>query len=843
MGLDIRSARRWACGVLVALGLAVAAAPAAAVSKVDPGELPTLKADEGLLVVAIDSDSNLSSARFDREGSNWTGGTIRGIKEGRTLRLFRVPAGRYRWMRITQIDTWSFSSTLTMDEDDEVGFEVKPGRVNYAGDLVYRTTGFLRASVRLSNRALPVLDWMDAQHPQLLARHEFAYTGHYPDPFPAFYAGTRGGKPGAPAGEPAPAAPRAPAMPLPPRELWTAPSVGDVTLSPDGRFIAMVRRDADAAKGWWVEVFDIDTGHLQRVAHSPVVVEGVNWESERTLLLEGTVGSTSWLIALHVGDAGPDGRRTFERVVGPTGGTIVDYLRQESGVVLYQSRDRNDQVVVHRLDLRTKAGVRAFGATKSKERLNVGVANDLKWFADGAGRLRAAYARKGEEDVVLMHGGNGVFREVMPYEPDGFQPLMLSFDGERFYGLSDKGRAQTELVEFDPAAGQVLRTIHGRPGVDLVSAVFDEHRRPIGAVYYEDGRRVTEYFTDDDRHMEGLLRKAFPGMAIAPVQRSREGSRVLLWVDGSDRPPQLFLLDRAKRTAELIGHLRPMLAERTFAPATVVRANSSDGLPVQAFLTLPRQPGKRPLVVMPHGGPIGISDTLHFDPEVQFLASLGYAVLQVNFRGSAGYGKAFREAGHRNYGKLIEDDIDAALRAALAAHPLDESNMCLLGTSYGGYSAMVSTIRWPGRFRCAVSIAGVSDRALFFTASDSGRDADVRAEMEKIIGNPAVAADLADMQAYSPLYRYRDLAVPLMLVHGLEDARVDFEHSRRLARMLALDGRPPILLTFEEEGHGLEGIDSLDTAWSAIAGFLARHLRGGATAVAAPPGASSSAAE
>lgn len=150
--------------------------------------------------------------------------------------------------------------------------------------------------------------------------------------------------------------------------------------------------------------------------------------------------------------------------------------------------------------------------------------------------------------------------------------------------------------------------------------------------------------------------------------------------------------------------------------------------------------------------------------------------------------------------------------------------MCALGSSYGGYSAMVSAIRWPQRFRCVVSIAGVSDRALFFTASDIGGDAETRRRMELLMGDPSLAADLAEMQATSPLYRYRDLQVPLMLVHGGEDARVDYEHTRRLVRMLNLAGRTPVLMTFPDEGHGLEKLESLERAWTAIAGFLGQYL-------------------
>ena len=197
--------------------------------------------------------------------------------------------------------------------------------------------------------------------------------------------------------------------------------------------------------------------------------------------------------------------------------------------------------------------------------------------------------------------------------------------------------------------------------------------------------------------------------------------------------------------------------------------------------------------------------------------------------------KAFREAGHRGFGTAIEDDIDAAIKHAIAHYPLDGERMCAVGSSYGGYSSLVSAVRWPERFRCVVSIAGVSDRVLFFTASDSGRNAKVRELMEERLGDPH--SDLAAMLETSPAFHHERLRVPVMLVHGKEDLRVDFEHTLRLQRLFALDGRHAVGLVFDREGHGIVDIDNIEKAWHGIAGFLRQHLDGarpGQPSAAAP---------
>jgi len=503
-------------------------------------------------------------------------------------------------------------------------------------------------------------------------------------------------------------------------------------------------------------------------------------------------------------------------------GRLVDLLPEEPGVILFEGFDSRGELAVHRVELQGDKDINGFQTAKSRDRLNRGAAHDVSWYADGHGRLRAAVLWR-DETFVLVHGINGVFQDVMQYRAEPtFTPAKLSYDGDTIYGYSEEGRNQLDLVAFDPVAKKITRTVFSKPGVDVAGTIFNEKREPVAVRYYLSGRLVTEYFDDAGKQLDRTLQATFPGRTVSVLDRSTDNGQLILWVDGTDRAPQLYHLDLAAKKAELLEEIAPWLADKTFAPVHVLNVKVNDGLTVDAFLTLPPGSGKRPLVVFPHGGPIGVSDTLHFNREVQFIASQGYAVLQVNYRGSDGYGKSFREAGHRNYGRAIEDDIDAALRAALAAYPLDESRMCVVGASYGGYSALVSALRWPGRFRCAVSLSGVSDRALFFTASDGARSKESRPLLERIMGDPR--KDMVEMQAVSPLYHTKELTLPLMLVHGREDIRVDFEHTRRLVRMLNLEGRPPVVLAFPGMGHGFDDPMAQDIAWTGIAGFLQQYL-------------------
>ncbi|GAB3335827.1 alpha/beta hydrolase family protein [Marilutibacter aestuarii] len=788
---------------------------ALAMRLVKPGELPRLGAGEGLVVLALEVGAPVSAIRI-AEGEGGTVKVLSGLTYGRNIRVYAAKAGDYRWSQL-DLFTWSMRSRMTL-RSDAFRFRVLPGQMNYPGDLVIADAGWSHASVRVANHALPVMDWLESSHPALARAMPLRYVGLYPDPFPDFYRQARahddrpatalngGREPPAPG-----------ALPLPVELLWKPERLAAVSLNAAGDLLAESVRDEGGR--WSVEVVDLVAGTRRRLGAFDGPAYALAWKDDRTLIAAAGSGRQRHVV-YRLGSLGDANAVQALEIEGA--GRIVDLLPSDPESVLFEGLDSRGTLVVHRIRLGGSRSIRSFVTARTRDRLNPDVGNDLAWFSDGSGALRAALAMR-DEVPVLLHGRDGDFHEVWRARQEGgFEPAGLSFDGATIYGFTDDGRSQRDLVAFDPQSRQVVRTLFSRPGVDVVGMLVDAHREPVAVRFYASGRLVTEYLQEAGQEQARLLEAAFPGRTVAVIDRSADGSKRILWVDASDQPPRLYFHDAATGRSEMIEEIAPWLSDKTFAPAHVLAATASDGLAVEAFLTLPHGPGRRPLVVYPHGGPIGVADTLHFRRDVQFLASLGYAVLQVNFRGSEGYGRAFREAGMGAFGKEIEDDIDAAVKAALAAHPLDPDRMCVLGASYGGYSAMVSAIRWPDRFKCAVSLSGISDRALVFTSSDLMRDPDVRRQQERWMGDPNV--DLARMQEASPLYRVEALELPLMLVHGRDDARVDFEHTRRLVRLLNLRGAPPVVLAFPGMGHSFDDPTALDIAWTGIAGFLRAHL-------------------
>lgn len=816
---------RFVMGAWLAIALGLFAPDAwARMQRVDPGKLPDLAPDEGLVLVAVDTNTDLFSVRVRKDGKTFGAGTIHEVKAGRTFRLYVAPAGVYQWQDVQPI----LHVKYKLADDPEFKFKVEPGGITYAGDLLFRPINAWRAAVSMHNRGLAAMDWLEQTHPALYAKYPFAYSGRYPDPFPAFYRQERVQHPGARAASSvALALPPAPgALPIAVKTLWKEPRILQASLNPSGTLVAVYVRNGE--EEWGVELVDLKAGKASLMLKSAWELSEMEWSGDDNLLVSAGPPRELKRISIIRVDQDDAGGHTFTRIKLPEG-IVVDSLPQRRDRILFGSYNSAGELMVHEMDVTSQKAVDAFRPTM-RSRLNVGVKDDVAWYTDGEGRLRMTVVRR-EDEYFLMHGKDGVFTEVMKHSDDNeFDPVGISYDAGIIYGLAEEGRDQRELIAFDVASRKITQTLFSKPGVDVKAPIFDSRRTPIGVMYYQAGRLVSEYFQVQDNRFGQLLQNAFSGKTVAVIDRSRDNKQMVLWVEAGDQPPQLFHLDVDKRTASLLDESLPWLKDIRFAPSQAIAFKGVDGLPLEAFLTLPPAPGKRPLVVFPHGGPIGIADRLLFDREVQFMASLGYAVLRVNFRGSAGYGKAFREAGHRNYGTLIEDDIDAAIRYVSAHYPVDEQRMCVVGSSYGGYSALVATVRWPQRFRCAVSMAGVSDRILFFTASDGGGSEEGRKQLEKIMGNPNT--DQAEMQKTSPLYHYRDIRTPVMLAHGLEDVRVDYEHTRRMLRMLDMAGRTPVGLEFEGEGHGLEKLETNEKLWNGVAGFLRKHLDGDLTEAA-----------
>ncbi|MEQ2351892.1 alpha/beta hydrolase family protein [Pseudoalteromonas piscicida] len=303
---------------------------------------------------------------------------------------------------------------------------------------------------------------------------------------------------------------------------------------------------------------------------------------------------------------------------------------------------------------------------------------------------------------------------------------------------------------------------------------------------------------DWSQRLKSLI-ASIPGNQIRIVSSTRDGGQVVVFASSDTNPGDYYLYDSKANKMKYLASARGWIKPNQMSTVEPVKFTSRDGLTIHGYLTTPINAEKKnlPLIVMPHGGPHGPRDYWQFDPEVQMLASRGMAVLQVNFRGSGGYGDAFEVLGYQKWGKEIQYDIIDGTRDLISKGIVDKKRICIMGASFGGYSALQSAILEPDLFQCAVGVVGVYDLPLMFEEGDVAQRSSGVAYLERVLGT-----DEKQLKAFSPSYNVDKLKVPVLIVHGGEDQRAPIEQAESLIDALKKADKPYQYYLLEDEGHG-----------------------------------------
>ena len=445
---------------------------------------------------------------------------------------------------------------------------------------------------------------------------------------------------------------------------------------------------------------------------------------------------------------------------------------------------------------------------------------------DQAGRARIVTTWDANDNPVLRY---------RPGADNAWQPLPAALagrsidsawfaaDGNTVYAIASDGGEPGQMYRMDLAAGTRTR-IAGRPDVAISQVMHEGRNGPPFAVVYDADKPSIEYFDPKSEWatLHLALLKLFPGNMLSLRDASRDGNK-LLFTTWSDRDPgSWYIYDRKASKVQMLAAYQPWIDPAKMAPVRPVTIQARDGATLYGFITGKGQ-GPQPMVVMAHGGPFGIYDRWQYDAEAQFLASRGYSVLQVNYRGSGGRGELQRQAGWQEWGGLIQDDIADAVRWAIANGQADKDRICTYGASFGGYSALVQPILNPDLYRCAIGYAGVYDLNLMRKTdsfSDTPRD---RRFFDRTLGTDPAALD-----AISPTRQVAKLTVPVLLVHGRDDKIANFDQFEAMQAALEGAGRPPETLVIPGEGHGFYKAENREKLYQQLADFLDRHIGPGA---------------
>lgn len=398
-------------------------------------------------------------------------------------------------------------------------------------------------------------------------------------------------------------------------------------------------------------------------------------------------------------------------------------------------------------------------------------------------------------------------------------PLRISADGNQVYWRYsvDGGPDTLAVSNFNFSGLKILAS----DSFGSVEEVFwtPYPQKPF-AVMIDTGHPHAIYVDDDDTAtIHKALSQQFPDLLVRFAAVSEDGTRVLVKAD-SDKDPGLYALFTLNPvTFTPLFKEAPWIDPARMATRLPIRFTASSGQTLDGYLTLPAQGSKLPLVLLPHGGPIGIRDGWDYDAWAQFLASRGYAVLQVNYRGSAGRGNNFLMSGYKQFGTGIQQDLLDGVHWAIEQGYADKDKVCIFGGSFGGYSALMAPIRAPGTFKCAVDFAGISDYNIELDKSDTQRTERGRSYLTQAVG-----ADNATIEAISPIYHLDQFNVPVLIVHGEKDPRVPLKNATELRAALDKAGKPYEWLVKPKELHGFySDADNIDFLQH-LQDFLAKYL-------------------
>ena len=591
-----------------------------------------------------------------------------------------------------------------------------------------------------------------------------------------------------------------------------------VSISPNGRYLAVT---SFSKNGHRLEVQDrerdkrtvnYNLGHDYRI-------RSLRWATDSMMLIQQIERSRF---------GGFFGSRELLSVEAANGkleklgrGDVIDILDGKRMVLVSESPDRFSEA--QRLDVRSKVRRRAARSPTPR----------AQFIPDETGQIRFSIGEdKNARQLVHLREGSK-WREVAAnrFDERGWFPLWFTGKADHFFTQTSEGNDEATwgLGLYNTKSGD-HRLLFRHPKADITALATDFSQQNVIAVGYELHYPSWRYInaTHPLTQLHANMRKAFPEMNVNIVASTRDHSEAVLQISGDVNPGEYYLVNTKTKKADKLYTQRPQLSERKLAVMSAITVQARDGTTLYGYTTShPDTPVPGPMVVLVHGGPYGIRDRWGFDPQVQLLAARGFHVLQINYRGSGGYGVDYLSAGIGEWGGLMQDDVTDATRWATEAGSADSSNLalahadqiCIMGSSYGAYAAMMGPITAPGLYQCSIGTSGVYDMNLLEDRGDIRLTRAGEAYLRHIHGRSE-----AEKRAISPPHRADEIKVPVLLIHGEQDFRAPIAHATGLQTALATAGNPPEFHKLPNEGHStLEFQNQLDSA-AQVHAFLRKHL-------------------
>ena len=600
---------------------------------------------------------------------------------------------------------------------------------------------------------------------------------------------------------------------IPLEDFFRNPAEVGHSLSPSGEYIACLKPWRSRLN---LFVREVESGREKRVTSVETRdIASFDWVSDDFLAYTLDQGGDE---NFHVFLARRDGSETKDLTPFPeTRAAILDPLPRDPRHFLIQHNRRDKRVFdAYRVDLKT-------GETQLVVE-NPGVITG--YMADHEGRVRAAVSADGVQTSLLFRESEEEdFRTVLTTDfRDTLAPLAFTFDNQFLYCASNLGRDRQAIVVFDPRKAQETRVIYEHPQVDTGEILLSEKRKKLTGAAFLAAKRGYKFFDEERRRLQERLEAKLPGVEVVVVSANLNEDRFIVRTYSDKTRGAVYLYDAGKNRLACLAEISPWLNPEHMADVRPIVYQSRDGLLILGYLTLPKgvPPRRLPTVILPHGGPWA-RDAWGFDPVLQMLANRGYAVLQMNFRGSTGFGRKFWELSFKQWGLAMQNDVTDGVRWLIEQGVADPKRVGIFGGSYGGYVVLAGLTFTPDLYACGVDYVGVAN---LFTLMETIPPywEPMRRMMYEMIGDPEKDAEL--FRRVSPVFHADRIKAPLLIVQGANDPRVKKAESDQMVEALRQRGVETPYLVKDNEGHGFHNEENRFEVYRALEQFFARRLGG-----------------
>ena len=449
------------------------------------------------------------------------------------------------------------------------------------------------------------------------------------------------------------------------------------------------------------------------------------------------------------------------------------------------------------------------------------------WMTDHEGKLRIAVKMVGGTNTTLMYRKteDEEFKDVITTDfKEQISPLIFEFDnGDIVYASSNLNRDKSAIVKFDLNSGKETGEIlFEHPEVDVSNLGYSRKRKVLTAISYVTDKKHYHFLDDEIENIFKYLKKELGHYEIVLVDHDKPENKYIVRTYSDRSLGSYFIYDKTTNDLQKITDVSPWLDENDMAEQKPVKYTSRDGLTINGYLTLPPgiEPENLPVVINPHGGPWH-RDVWGYNQEIQLLANRGFAVLQMNFRGSTGYGRKFWEASFKQWGKKMQDDITDGVNWLIDQGIADPDKIAIYGASYGGYATLAGVTFTPDLYRAAVDYVGVSNLFTFLKTIPPYWKPYLDM-MYEMVGHPD--KDKEYLEEASPVFHVDKIKTPLYVVQGANDPRVNIDEADQIVRTLRQKKVDVPYLVKYDEGHGFRKEENRFEFYKSMLGFLLKHL-------------------